>query len=277
LLAKLNPECDLWQPFEYGRWAFRGQGNASWDLTPVALREGQRLSFRENGRLGPLNDQQQMNAEAELLVDFVELADELGFRLPGDLSAFRFPWKEHEETLVLNGSWPKTSILELVAIAQHHGVPTRLLDFTFNPLVAAYFAASSEVSADDLAIWAIDTEFVRLGWPPFEEGVRVVQVSRGSNTFLHAQSGLFVYDASGSHNSLRQTILEHELSTKAHIDEPTKAHLAQSARVRCLTLPNAHRQTLLDRLASRRITRAHLQPTLDNVVSTLWSAARGNT
>ena len=69
--------------------------------------------------------------------------------------------------------------LELAAIAQHHGVPTRLLDFTFNPLVAAYFAAAQPTPSAYLAVWAVDVEFIRTAWASFDRGIRVVQVSRG--------------------------------------------------------------------------------------------------
>ena len=50
---------------------------------------------------------------------------------------------------------------ELLIAAQHHGVPTRLLDWSYSPLVAAFFA-TRPVSGDDgdRAVWRLDWQAV---------------------------------------------------------------------------------------------------------------------
>jgi hypothetical protein len=59
---------------------------------------------------------------------------------------------------------------EHLVSAQHHGVPTRLLDWTYSPLVAAFFATRPNDDGDvaDRAVWRLDWQSVhqKFEFPP---------------------------------------------------------------------------------------------------------------
>jgi len=81
---------------------------------------------------------------------------------------------------------------ELLALGQHHGLPTRLLDWTENPLVAAFFACDGAYDREGV-IYAMRNPYVVKGFTvgPFEITEVMRYRPRHISARIRAQQGPF--------------------------------------------------------------------------------------
>jgi hypothetical protein len=67
---------------------------------------------------------------------------------------------------------PADSLWNLLAVAQHHGLPTRLLDWTYSPFVALHFMTEKEEDfVYDGLVWSVDVARTNEYLPPPMRGM----------------------------------------------------------------------------------------------------------
>ena len=325
-------------------WVFRGQWDARWKLVPTAARadyagvpDFKRLVGDVEKHLGvhapkwhsltAIEKDKSLRCWAHLfsVSRFIELARELHFdvrEIPKRTKEI-FPWLEsdghkdfgmdaaHGIAEAFLGNYGPAEKFNfhtepIIALAQHHGIATFVLDWTENPLAACYFASQmprSESAPEGLAVWALNSHVLnqiasfRLTTQPCN--VEVSRPAKSKNLYLAHQSGVVSYipnpdrlwDQNDSYPDLEQVF---QMCDRDHVqemlencenfdDEAAKRKYIETAMkslpdlvfLRKIVLGESELPALRRLLLREGVSKAHMMPSLDNVASTAMASLSG--
>ena len=149
---------------------YRGQGD-DWSLLPSIFRKENKYilyAFDNPYIFGRENviESAYRYTEYELLKSFFKYANINGIKLPHNVyNGADYILKNNYTNLVKTSqvSWPMSKLVELTALAQHYGIYTRFLDWSFDINVALYFAVKNAVK-NIVTKQTVDTEKYFVVW-----------------------------------------------------------------------------------------------------------------
>ncbi|QDM18173.1 FRG domain-containing protein [Tardiphaga sp. vice278] len=306
-IAFLRASNSAWHDStDFPQWVFRGHRNASWRLKPTAWRSAgsnplqnmiAKLTAAElrlkDGRDNPdtLTENLQRalawtHAEKLVLNEFRRVGWRMGFDVDEPDASYSMNLKYGPSLIDDTRQAPESESpfwsANDIGIAQHYGVPTRFLDWTFNPMFAIFFSQDdfgSNLNETDLCVWAMDINAVESMYH-FKGGVgttllRPFSPCRRGNDFIIAQNGLLLeiqhewaldfFEQNGDWPSVEEVVVALN-NEREYCDGDPESYLYDQDHpmLRRIVLPAKeipHLRVMLDR---EGITREKLMPTLEN-------------
>jgi hypothetical protein len=195
----------------------------------------------------------QASAEWELLPK----AGRPGYYLPKNRDLGRF--YDWTNKAVAYTSLP-VHFLDQLALAQHHGLATRLLDWSLNPLVACFFACAEQLDKDG-AVWIFEQVDTLLRHDILRENVESFDAVHG---FLPRANFPRILNQKG-------VFTVHCDAARAIEVRPSRLHPEQPNLV-CIRIPANLKLEIIKLLEDYGIDRSFLFPGLDGLSDAVNSA-----